>query len=256
MDCGPNGCGGSCGLCIGGTFCVPEPLTCELPCIPSCEGRECGDDGCGGTCGGCLEEGEFCSPDGLCLPCDPIAGTMCPEGMYCTYESGSQKPSCMEAGTQMIGEPCGGVDSCGEGICIELSSSDEGPICYEICGTNSDCGEGVLCMDLRSAPYSICAGASSVDEDCHLVDQDCAVDSDGCYFNGSAAICMTAGEGLEGDACAAANDCAEGFTCNNAACLKFCTKAPGVEDGCDKDGGFPVCKNYFAAHQAGLCHPE
>jgi len=257
FDCGPNGCGGSCGLCTGGTFCVPETLTCELPCIPDCDaaGKECGDDGCGGTCGGCLKEGEFCSPDGLCLPCDPIADTMCPDGMYCTYESGAQKPSCVEAGTQMIGDPCGGVDSCGEGICIELSSSEEGPMCYRICGTNSDCGEGVLCMDLQNSPYKICAGASSVDEACHLVDQDCAVDTDGCYFNGSAAICMTAGEGLEGDACAAVNDCAEGLSCYNMTCLKFCTKEPGVEDGCDKDGDFPECKNYFAAHQAGLCHP-
>jgi len=256
LDCGPNGCGASCGLCTGGTFCAPETLSCELPCIPSCEGRECGDNGCGGTCGGCLAEGEFCSPDGQCLPCDPITNTMCPEGMYCTYESGAKKPSCVEEGTQKIGEPCGGVDACMEGLCTELSSSEEGPLCYQICGTNTDCGEGVLCMDLQSSPFKLCAGASSVDEACHLVDQDCAVESDGCYFNGSAALCMTAGDGVEGESCAAPNDCAEGFTCNNTICLKFCIKEPGVEDGCDKDGGFPECKNYFAAHQAGLCHPE
>ena len=255
-DCGPNGCGGSCGLCTGGTFCASETLTCELPCIPSCEGKECGDNGCGGPCGGCLNEGEFCSPDGLCLPCDPIANTMCPEGMYCTYESGSQKPACVEAGTQMIGEPCGGMDKCAEGLCTELSSSEEGPMCYKICATNTDCGEGILCMSLQDVAYKLCGGSSTTDELCHLVDQDCAVDTDGCYFNGSAAVCMTAGEGQEGEGCAQANDCAEGLTCNNGTCLRFCTKATGVPDGCDKDGDFPECKNFWAQQEAGLCHPD
>jgi hypothetical protein len=260
-DCGPNGCGGSCGLCTGGTFCVPGSLTCERPCIPSCVGKECGDDGCGGTCGGCLNEGEFCSPDGQCLPCDPVANTMCPEGMACTYESGATKPSCVEAGTQQIGEPCGGVDTCAEGVCIEITGSGEGPMCYGVCDTNDDCGEGVLCMTLGGVPYKLCGGASTMDEPCNLLDQDCTVEGDGCYFSGTAAICMSAGEGLEGSACSGQpNDCAAGLTCVSVSgggwiCLKFCTKAPGVPDGCDVEGDFPLCKNYFAAQQAGLCHP-
>lgn len=39
------------------------------PCYPSCEGKNCGPDGCGGTCGAC-EGTEFCYPDGVCQePC-------------------------------------------------------------------------------------------------------------------------------------------------------------------------------------------
>ena len=50
--------------------CVHAPL-----CLPDCGGLECGDDGCGGTCGACtvgefctdLVNGGTCEPDGTCL---------------------------------------------------------------------------------------------------------------------------------------------------------------------------------------------
>jgi len=37
------------------------------PCIPQCAGLECGDDGCGGTCGTC-PAGEECDPSQVCQP--------------------------------------------------------------------------------------------------------------------------------------------------------------------------------------------
>ena len=50
--CGP----GDIGTCIDGDCCIPQ-----------CLGVECGDDGCGGTCGGC-DEPEVCDVDeGLCI---------------------------------------------------------------------------------------------------------------------------------------------------------------------------------------------
>jgi hypothetical protein len=36
-------------------------------CTPSCSGRQCGPDGCGGTCGSC-SGGAVCSPAGQCIP--------------------------------------------------------------------------------------------------------------------------------------------------------------------------------------------
>ena len=41
-------------------------------CVPNCDGLECGDDGCGGSCGDC-PEGNYCELDtGTCLTvCDP-----------------------------------------------------------------------------------------------------------------------------------------------------------------------------------------
>ncbi len=37
------------------------------PCIPQCAGLECGDDGCGGSCGAC-PAGEACDPSQQCQP--------------------------------------------------------------------------------------------------------------------------------------------------------------------------------------------
>jgi len=47
----------------------------ENPCEPECcAGRECGPDGCGGSCGDC-GAGEACTGDGTCA-CEPDCGTM------------------------------------------------------------------------------------------------------------------------------------------------------------------------------------
>ncbi len=43
----------------------------DVPCVPSCEGKDCGTDGCDGTCGEC-ESGDLCTA-GVCSP-DPSAG--------------------------------------------------------------------------------------------------------------------------------------------------------------------------------------
>lgn len=42
------------------------PKECDLPCAPSCAGRQCGDDGCGATCGQCAA-GDICTSDGVCI---------------------------------------------------------------------------------------------------------------------------------------------------------------------------------------------
>ena len=61
LECGNDGCGGSCGDCFAGPC---EDGVCPS-CEPQCEGLECGDDGCGGTCGVC-PLGETCGDAGLC----------------------------------------------------------------------------------------------------------------------------------------------------------------------------------------------
>ena len=120
-ECGPDGCGGSCGACVegycvyGGTCCVPDcdgkqcgfdgcdaecgwcdygeciEGTCE--CTPDCAGKECGPDGCGGECGGCG------------------AYDVCVAALCCT-------PDCTgkECGTDGCGGPCG---TCAQGICVD-----------------------------------------------------------------------------------------------------------------------------------------
>lgn len=62
-ECGPDECGGQCGACAAGEQCVDG--ACEGSCTPDCQGRECGPDGCGGLCGLCTSD-ERCH-DGSCV---------------------------------------------------------------------------------------------------------------------------------------------------------------------------------------------
>jgi MYXO-CTERM domain-containing protein len=48
-QCGPDGCGGSCGTCPATDTCSAAG---ECVCTPQCAGKTCGPDGCGGSCGG------------------------------------------------------------------------------------------------------------------------------------------------------------------------------------------------------------
>ncbi len=63
--CGPDGCGGTCGLCPLGQKCNFAAGTCGVGCTPACTGKECGDNGCGGTCGAC-GPGATCNAKGTC----------------------------------------------------------------------------------------------------------------------------------------------------------------------------------------------
>ncbi len=65
-ECGPDGCGGECGSCDPEEQCILG--VCAGSCTPRCEGRECGSDGCGGLCGACVtpwrcHDGECVDPD-------------------------------------------------------------------------------------------------------------------------------------------------------------------------------------------------
>ncbi|MCB9730096.1 MAG: hypothetical protein H6746_16620 [Deltaproteobacteria bacterium] len=62
VECGDDGCGGSCGGCEPDQACSDGLCAC----VPQCDGLECGDDGCGGSCGTCGAD-SFCDPSGQCL---------------------------------------------------------------------------------------------------------------------------------------------------------------------------------------------
>ena len=65
-SCGPDGCGGTCGMCAAGDeVCGASGQCMATLCAPKCEGKSCGPDGCGGTCGTC-ESGMACGTDGQC----------------------------------------------------------------------------------------------------------------------------------------------------------------------------------------------
>ncbi|MFT5432134.1 MAG: hypothetical protein ACI9OJ_002832, partial [Myxococcota bacterium] len=71
LDCGDDGCGGSCGDCALGEAC--NAGICE--CVADCAGLACGDDGCGGSCGDCAGS-EVCNA-GVCECTPDCTGLVC-----------------------------------------------------------------------------------------------------------------------------------------------------------------------------------
>ena len=158
-ECGPDGCGGLCGMCLVGQACVDGK--CE--CIPACAGKECGPDGCGGSCGAC-SGGKACDAQGLCqggcVPsctfqqcgpdgCGGTCGT-CPVGLACQEEFGmcACPPNCVTLECKMacscamncIGKECGSNGCKGVcGACEPWQTCVDGHCCEPNC-ENNECG--------------------------------------------------------------------------------------------------------------------
>ena len=138
MECGLDGCGGSCGDCPPGQGCQGGQC---VPCLPDCTGKECGDDGCGGSCGTCPEldwpglfatEIQVCNTFGQC------------ECGRCDYSWSDNLMECDPGGcSMMICMP----------DCTGKECGDDG--CAGICGV---CGWGAICH-----PYGECSCDLPVD---------------------------------------------------------------------------------------------
>ena len=140
--CGGDGCGGSCGSCLGvQDLCVAGACECQ----PACDGKVCGSDGCGGSCGTCNGDQDICI-NGACI-CQPACnGLACGAdgcGEQCGICGGEQElcidgacicqPDCAgkECGTDGCGGTCGScnddlnctTDICGEGVCQNIRDS-------------------------------------------------------------------------------------------------------------------------------------
>ncbi len=73
--CGDDGCGGLCGACVDGSFCLEGQ--CQVgECSPDCVNKACGDDGCGTLCGTCADSAQCvdgqCVSSGCAPSCDGV----------------------------------------------------------------------------------------------------------------------------------------------------------------------------------------
>lgn len=247
-ECGPDGCGGFCGLCSNYGECSPEG-TCE-PCQPDCEGKECGPDGCGGWCSGPIGEcyltcGKACV-DGVCVvdPCgskecgdDGCGGSCgtCPDGESC-LGGACCMPDCegKSCGNDGCGGSCGNCPpgaGCVHGVCLPLSCGDiecgtnaTGALCgacegYDTCLNGacvylSGCDEGEVWDGFSCCEYDYCEGKVCGDSSCNTPCGYC-----GCGEECLDGACVwTACDGVEcgfdgcGGTCGV---CAGGCTCNS-----------------------------------------
>ena len=224
-ECGPDGCGGTCGECPVGRRCTASGLC--GPCSPECESRVCGSDGCGGTCGECASP-RTCGVTGRCDgPCSPLC-----EGRECGPDGcGGVCGGCV------VGEVCeeeaGRCDPC-EPRCDSTACVADG--CGGVCG--GDCQSGMACFAAGATPACVapCSPEAALCADGSV----CAPG-----FESGTGACAPGGTAAPGAACEAPFDCERGFVCVGGVCRAACEPA----------AAFPVCPGGTACEaQAGASY--
>ena len=241
--CGGDGCGGSCGDCVGDSYCQ-DGLCMSGPCQPQCDGKECGGDGCTGICGecGCGEicdedlcefigcEGKECGSDGCGGSCGECEG----ENELCVDGTCTCVPTCI--GVQCGEDGCGG--SCGECSGVQEACVDGSCVCQPDCegkecgadGCGGVCGEcDPDCFCLASQCFCDCP----VESECEDGEVVCAGDSgyvtceqlaepcqDFWHFSDLSVQCEEGTECSEGE-CICLPDC-EGKDCGEDGCGGIC----------------------------------
>ena len=136
---------GDTGQAATGDVSVAAP---DVPCEPSCEGKQCGDNGCGGVCGDCDEQTETCTND----QCVPAGG--------CAAEVVAVNCQDRACGPDGCGEQCG---HCGEGEMCDLASFT--CVCAPVCGAQ-ECGVDTVC----GASCGSCANGSTCEDGACVAD--------------------------------------------------------------------------------------
>ena len=224
--CGPDGCGGSCGLCPSGLFCNDATGACAGSCTPDCSGKRCGGNGCGGTCGSC-SGGQACGADGKCV-CTPGGGT-CSSFSDCCSQHCDQGTCAQCAGD---GVSCGSAGGCCPGLSCTLGLCSQCRSLGSSCNAFSDCCSGN------------CDKGRCVEGACKLPGEfvQCAADAECC----SPATC-----GLRTRRCCqpVGAGCTDGLECCNGVCKNYVCACGPVGHTCASDGECcaGTCQSGFCA---------
>lgn len=186
------------------------------------------------------------------VDCDPYTDANCPEELNCIFGA-YDKPVCIAAGDKAINEECATQGVCSDGYCMALEGMEKSR-CLKYCKTDSDCGWNIQCLGLEGKSYKVCSLPASAFETCNLLEQNCTVAGEACYFSSSTVyqpICMKEGTGTQGDACTSSSECAKGYDCiAQKECMKLCD-VTGAEPKCDS--AFTHCPALVSSQSAGYC---
>ena len=214
-ECGPDGCGGSCGVCPEGDTCFEGQCVCR----PSCQGKKCGPDGCGGYCGTC-DKGKSCQ-DGKCVCIPDCTGKecgsngcggrcgKCKKGRKCVANQCVCKPDC-------CGKACG-PDGCGGscGTCPGSHDVCQGGQCFCV----PDCGEKACGSDGCGGSCGTCPGAQDV----------CLGGQCVCVPDCGGKVCGPDGCGGSCGTCSGNQEQCEAGQC---ICIPYCFEKDCGQDGC------------------------
>ena len=233
----------SCINCPGDCACE-DPAVCWLNacCEPWCGGMNCGDDGCGGTCGDCGEDA-VCT-DGVCLVLGPgcvptlevpgCGGCDCEEcvceldAWCCTNEWDSL---CVGECTNDCGS-CQIDADCGNLLC------EPGEDCG-LCPDDCPCASGHWCNEFfceEGECPTQCEGLECGDDGCDGVCGICPDEKPWCFVGLCFEECQPACEGKTcgDDGCdGVCGECAEGEVCPDGNCCSpWCGGMNCGDDGC------------------------
>ena len=245
MECGKDGCGGSCGFCPPNQTC--KGGTCIDQCQPSCLGKQCGADGCGGSCGNC-PAGFKCDADFSCVPvCTPnCSGKQCgPDG--CNGQCGICGPdeACLN-GTCQIAWDCETLLNC----LWDCPEDDE--VCTSGCWQNASTEAQEQYIMIWECILEVC-GPEPV-EPCPgqaILQGDCKDEFNACLD------CTPACTGKQCGADGCGGDCGEcppGYDCDPFGycdCVPSCEGQECGSDGCGGDCG--ACPDGFVCNVFGTC---
>jgi hypothetical protein len=266
LECGDDGCGGSCGTCAVGLACEAGACVAAI-CVPACDGRVCGADGCAGLCGECAV-GELCAPDGTeCVACGPAQMLDCDKGCVATvsyadgncdaelacaallYDGGDCPEECPPGQIINCGGTCSlaawkGDGKCDEQLNCEAQGYDAGD-CDIPCevGTTQDCQGG--CSPVASLGDGVCDGPFSC-ADMGYDGGDCEITCDEGKIQNCVATCTTE-SWLGDDFCDTVLNC-DAFEWDGGDCCPT-----GWVEGCDNETCAPetlmsngACDEVFA----------
>ena len=157
LDCGDNGCGGTCGTCDDDQTCNNGRCVSSGGCTPDCTNLDCGDDGCGGTCGTC-DDDETCN-NGRCV------------------SSGGCTPDCtnLNCGDDGCGGTCGTCDddeTCTNGKCVSSGGCTNAGDDMYITGDCINCCDGLKPYKVRDTGITSCSYHCYSDDDPNLPSYD------------------------------------------------------------------------------------
>lgn len=239
-QCGPDGCGGTCGTCKDPSKATCADGLCVDACSPKpvkCKTNACGDDGCGGICGTC-PNGQACG-NGQCsavaLPTAPTScadscGSVAPAGCYCVPSCQAEGSCCADFKAVCGCKPVCGAKKCGDDGCGGACGTCGGPTPF--CGADGQC---------TAACDKKCTGKTCGPDGCGGSCGACPAGT-ACSYNGQ---CIPAAwhcpKGYFGDGIAC--DCSCGTADPDCADAKLPVYGcPSGSDGCDPGG---ICKVSF-----------
>ena len=226
-ECGPDGCGGSCGTCSAAIPCLDG----KCQCVKNCNGKQCGPDGCGGSCGDCADvPGGACMPNGTCCAqqcvnkecgwdgCGLGCGS-CNDHLFCTIDT------CVDGKCQHALDP---GDCLIDGVCYHVNNKNPETLC-EHCDPLSSGNQWTVRPDGADCDPSnynkkwICVAGSCCLPSCQY--KKCG--SDGCLDQCNP--CPELNHVCEEGECLCVPDC-DGKSCGPNGCMGECGTCSALEE--------------------------